>query len=241
MRSVDVDDVQRDCDAGDAPGLGHELIGDQMRRDLIEDPGDLECQRPAAAQLSRSDERGRRHLTGPAHLRDRRRFARVAIKSTLERVAVGEVAIERRTADVRRRRDLGHGDPTISPRRGCRGENPLTAGQSVRPRKGRPAQTLRSRGLRHAATDGSGPCAARCRLVRPSPPASLARTSRRVPALSLSLSQIRLECGFGQRRAGSGRVHASRLAGTTLDSRAMYADAWTATGKRSTDQTRQWR
>ena len=198
MRSVDVDDVQRDCDPGDAPGLGHELIGDQMRRDLIEDPGDLECQRPAAAQLSRSDERGRRHLTGPRDLRDRRRFARVAIKSTLERVAVGEVAIERRTADVRRRRDLGHGDPTISPRRGCRGENPLTAGQSVRPRKGRPAQTLRSRGLRHARRTVAVPARRDAGAIRPSPPASLARTSRRVPALSLSLSQIRLESVLGR-------------------------------------------
>ena len=52
LRAVDVDDVQRDGDARGAAGLGHELIGDQVRRDLVEDVGDLERERLGAAEAA---------------------------------------------------------------------------------------------------------------------------------------------------------------------------------------------
>ena len=50
LRAIDVDDVQRDGDARGAPGLGHELVGDQVRRHLVEDVRDLERERPGAPE-----------------------------------------------------------------------------------------------------------------------------------------------------------------------------------------------
>ena len=44
MRAVDVDHVERDGDPGGAPRLGNELIGNQVRRHLVENPRDLERQ-----------------------------------------------------------------------------------------------------------------------------------------------------------------------------------------------------
>ncbi len=52
MRAVDVDDVQRDGDPGDATGLGDELLRDQVRRYIVQYPCDLECHRLLSAQLS---------------------------------------------------------------------------------------------------------------------------------------------------------------------------------------------
>ena len=52
LRAVDVDDVQRDGDARGATGLGHELIGDEVGRDLVEDVGDLERERLGAPEAA---------------------------------------------------------------------------------------------------------------------------------------------------------------------------------------------
>ena len=58
LRAVDVDDVQGDGDAGGAPRLGHQLVGDQVRRHLVEDVGDLEGERLGASQAARAPDRG---------------------------------------------------------------------------------------------------------------------------------------------------------------------------------------
>ena len=51
LRPVDVDEVERDrADTGEAPGLGHDLVAEQVRRHLVEDVGDAERRR-AVGQL----------------------------------------------------------------------------------------------------------------------------------------------------------------------------------------------
>ena len=44
LRAVDVHDVEADRDACGSPSFGHELVGDEVRRHLIEDMGYLERQ-----------------------------------------------------------------------------------------------------------------------------------------------------------------------------------------------------
>ena len=62
MGAVDVNDVERDGDPGGATNLGDELIGNQMRRHLVQDPCDLERQRMIAAELAGSLKRHRGNL-----------------------------------------------------------------------------------------------------------------------------------------------------------------------------------
>ena len=52
VRAIDIDDVQRDGQPGDATGLGDEVLGDQVRRYLVQYPCELECDRLLSAQLS---------------------------------------------------------------------------------------------------------------------------------------------------------------------------------------------
>ena len=52
LRAIDVDDVQGDGDARGAARLGHELIGDEVGRHLVEDVGDLERERLGASEAA---------------------------------------------------------------------------------------------------------------------------------------------------------------------------------------------
>ena len=52
VRVIVIDDVQREGDPGDATGLGDEVLGDQVRRYLVQYLCDLECDRLLSAQLS---------------------------------------------------------------------------------------------------------------------------------------------------------------------------------------------
>ena len=51
-RTIDVDQVQRDRHPGDALGFGHQLLGDQMRRDRVEHLDRIQRQRPLTPELS---------------------------------------------------------------------------------------------------------------------------------------------------------------------------------------------
>jgi hypothetical protein len=126
MRAVDVNDVQRDRDPSGATNLGDELIRNQMRRHLIEDPRDFERQGMIAAEPAGSlkRQRGNRPETGT------RRPISLGIpflQGAAEYVPRGEVAIEGRPADPGSRRDLRHARLAIpSKRRGCL-EDPAAA------------------------------------------------------------------------------------------------------------------
>jgi hypothetical protein len=64
LRAVDVDDVERDGDPGCSARLGDELVGNEVRRHLFEDVGDLKRERQRAPELARRLEWHRRHARG---------------------------------------------------------------------------------------------------------------------------------------------------------------------------------
>jgi hypothetical protein len=136
--AVDVDHVERHRHPGRAARLGDELVGDQVRGDLVEDVRDLERHRPCTAQAPGRLIGQRRH--------ERRRLAHTTA-GLLERrgqvLARREVAIQRRAADVRRRRDLGHARAAILDQRAGRAEDALATGLGVGAQLGgRPAFAL---------------------------------------------------------------------------------------------------
>ena len=125
LRAVDVDDVQRDGDARGAAGLGHELIGDEVGRHLVENVGDLERERLGAPEAA-----GR--LIGKRRPAARdgccagaaSRSAGLLGEGGGQRLARREMAIERRASDAGGRGDLGHRRAAIAgqgsaPRPGC--------------------------------------------------------------------------------------------------------------------------
>ena len=207
-----------------------------MRRDLVEDVRDLERQRPLAAELPG------RAGTAASRPRRRRRGASAAgrsrcVERLLERLRgsrSGGRASSGRRPPPRRSRPCSPAGP---PRR-CSGEDPLATGHRVRPRKGRLGPDSAIASTPPCPTDGSGPArrdAGPFTIRRP-----LARTSRRVPALSLFLSHIRFGIGFGRGRTGS-NGSCVPVSWDDAGHAGDGSDAWTATGKRSTDETRQWR
>src|SRR5436305_7978098 len=105
MRAVDVDHVKRNRDAGDPARFGDELVGDQVWRNLVQDPGYLERQRRFAPELSGGPEWHRGDAA--AH---RRGDILVLVLELGQRPFQGatrrEVAIESRAADVRGSRQL---------------------------------------------------------------------------------------------------------------------------------------
>jgi hypothetical protein len=138
VRTVDVDDVERQRNLGDPLGLRHELLGEHGWSHDVEDMDPLEQHRPRASEPS-----GRQRLLG---VLDRRR-GRLLPDRLEQTVPMGEMAIERRSRHTRGRREI-HG------RRGGRlleqppsrlddlAPRPLCAGS----RAGHSEESTRSRG-----------------------------------------------------------------------------------------------
>ena len=131
LRAIDVDDVQGDGDARGAPGLGHELIGDEVGRDLVENVGDLERERLGAPEAA-----GRLIGKRSQPLRRLLRGSGVAAAGLLgegggQRLARREMAIERRASDAGGRGDLGHRRAAIAGQGARRGQDALAADHRV--------------------------------------------------------------------------------------------------------------
>jgi hypothetical protein len=98
VRAVDVEHIEGERDVGDALCLGHELLGEDGRRDHVEDVDALERDRALAAQVT-----GRLGVIGAAV--GRRRGLRVDRRE--QAVPVGEVPVQRRPRHAGGRRDVG--------------------------------------------------------------------------------------------------------------------------------------
>jgi hypothetical protein len=102
-RTVDVDEVQRDRDAGHPPRLGHQLLGDQVRGDLVEYVQRLERQGRRPAEPARRQDIGGRGVGGdlvPPVTRTLQRADEVDPR--------GEVPMQGRAPEPGRGRDFGH-------------------------------------------------------------------------------------------------------------------------------------
>ena len=131
LRAVDVDDVQGDGDAGGAPRLGHQLVGDEVRRHLVEDVGDLERERLGASQAAGRLIGERREPTRGLWLgRGVGAFGFLGERRG-EVLAGREVAVERRAPDAGGGRDLGHRGAAVADERLRGDEDALATGERV--------------------------------------------------------------------------------------------------------------
>ena len=132
MRAVDVDHVERNRHTGGPARFGHQLIGDQMGRHLVEDVRDLECERSVAAELPGRTQAERRRGRAVRRLRWRRLEGAPFAQRARERFAAGEMAVERRSPDPGQRRQPPHaGPPPGRPLTCGGGEDPLAAGRRI--------------------------------------------------------------------------------------------------------------
>ena len=136
MRAVDVDDVKRHSNPGDAPRLGDELVRDEVRRDLVQDARYLERERTLTSQLSWRAERHRRQPA--AHGRHGARCVGLefgVLERPLEHFAGGEVAVERGAADVCSGGELGHRHMSVPDECAGGSEDSLTARECIGARR----------------------------------------------------------------------------------------------------------
>ena len=132
MRAVDVDDVERDRHTRGAARLGYQLIGDQMRRHLVEDVRDLERERALATELPGRPQPERRRGRAIRRPGWRRLEVGPLAQRVLERFAAGEMAVERRSPHAGQRRQPPHAGQPPGRQLTCGGgEDPLAAGRRI--------------------------------------------------------------------------------------------------------------
>ena len=130
MRPIDVDDVERHGDSSRASGLGNELLGDEVWRDLIEDPCYLQRKWRLASQLAWRTKRHRRDAALKPCSGYRIRHVDPG-KRLFDRLTRGEVAILRRSTDFCRRSQLGHRDAAAHFQHPVGSKNPLAASDAI--------------------------------------------------------------------------------------------------------------
>jgi hypothetical protein len=132
VRAVDVDDVERDRHTRGPTRLRHELIGNQMRRHLVEDVRDLERERTLATELPGRPQPERRRGQAIRRRRWRRLEVGPLAQRALEHVTAGEMAVERRSPHTGERRQPPHTRQPPGCQLTCRGgEDPLPAGRRI--------------------------------------------------------------------------------------------------------------
>ena len=130
VRAVDVEHVERERHGGDALRLGHELVGQQRRRDDVEHVDRLQRHGTLATEATR----GQRMLDARSRRRRRiRRGGPVLRSRSVQARAIGEVAVERGARNAGGRGDVGdRGQWRQVEQPAARGDDPLPCALLIR-------------------------------------------------------------------------------------------------------------